>query len=134
MKKGSFQNVDEKRSEIYKKNMFIKTKLIKKYPNHNFRLSNKISVQRKFGSRWCKVCIHNIVPYTCKKCNGHTMCVHKKRKSRCKLGCGGASICNTTGKRKYICSCDACGGKGLCKAHKHQKTNCKQCKDIKLKK
>ena len=50
------------------------------------------------------------------------LCVHGKRKRRCKV-CGGKGICNH-GRQKY--QCKDCNGAGICK-HQRRRCLCKTC-------
>jgi len=58
----------------------------------------------------------------CKDCDGVSICVHKRDRSRCK-DCGGGSIC-MHGRVRSVCK--ECDGGSIC-MHRRVRTNCKEC-------
>ena len=67
-------------------------------------------------------CPHDRYKYSCKDCNGASICIHNRRKSVCKE-CGGASICIHNRQKS---TCKDCGGGSIC-IHNRIKTQCKDC-------
>lgn len=94
-----------------------------KYPLHEFKYREKDgAIQRKYKSRWVKVCIHNRQECVCKDCGGASICKHDKIRSHCKP-CGGGSICKHD---KIRSTCKQCGGGSICK-HDMLRSKCKKC-------
>ena len=50
-------------------------------------------------------CPHDRYKYSCKDCNGASICIHNRRKSACK-DCGGSQICIHNREKSYCKDCN----------------------------
>ena len=73
------------------------------------------------------MCDHGILRRDCDFCRSSRFCKHNTRRSICKQGCGGKSICEP--KRERF-KCEECNSDKLCE-HQEIPSQCKRCKRIK---
>ncbi len=98
-------------------------RLKEEFPQYQYRVGKRNRrVQRLYGKTWLAVCIHKKRRSRCKECGGSSICIHKKLRSQCKE-CDGGSICI---HKKQRSQCKECGGGSIC-IHKKLRSRCKEC-------
>ena len=85
-------------------------------------LHDRKGPQCKTSGGGASMCIHARRKSRCKECGGVGICIHGRQKSRCKE-CGGVSMC-IHGREKSRCK--ECGGVSIC-IHGRRKSRCKEC-------